>query len=305
MELQQLQHFLALVRLGNIGRAADALGITPSGLSRSVKSLETFLGLPLFVRQSRGVTITSFGEALLPHAHTILNERQRAIGELEALRSLRAGRVKVALHPVFDDTIVAHVIDCFTARFPEVELDLWSGTEPEITRRELAGDYDFAFSFFPKVRDEEALLYEHLLDMTIDICAPGDGAGGVIAMTEEELLDAEWVLLGANAFRRFVDDLFRSHGSAPPRKMRVCSSLALLRSLLDQGRCLTLLPRFVWQQQGLQLSRVDSFIAPSVAAAGLVYGRTNTQSLPSLALLDFFRAEAANFARPAPHAGGH
>jgi DNA-binding transcriptional LysR family regulator len=294
VELQQLQHFLALARSGSITRTADDLGISPSGLSRSIKALEDFLALPLFLRQGGGhsrrqMLLTPFGEALLPHASHILDERARAIGELEALRSLRGGRVRVAINPVFDELVASQVIDHFTVRFPEVELDLWSGTQPELYRQGLGLDFDFGFSFFPQVRDENALIYEPLFEATVSVCTGGDCSAPPLALSEIELIDAEWVLLGADAFRRTFDDSFRARGLAPPRRMRLCSSLSLLRSLIAKGDRLTLLPRFSDGTHGPGLCAIDSFLAPLPVCGGVYYRRDASHGLAAAALLTAFR----------------
>ena len=66
--------------------------------------------------------LSPFGEALLPHASQILDERARAIGELEALRSLRAGRVRVAIHPVFDEHVARLVMTEFKSPWVRVSV---------------------------------------------------------------------------------------------------------------------------------------------------------------------------------------
>ncbi len=290
MELQQLQHFIALARIGNIGRAADALHITHSGLSRSIKSLEEFLNLPLFERGSRGVTITPYGRALLPRAIHILNERARAINELEALRTLRAGHVEVALHPVFDDNVAPAVLDEFSTLHARVEVDIWSGADPELSARIVQGDFDFAFTLFVSVRDEQALIYEQLFALPVDVYARASHPLADTSVELERLLEAEWVLLGASAFRRAFDEHFRSIGVKPPERIRQCSSIALLRAMVQRRDCLTLLPRFLVPADGNgDLVRLATVMPPGNIVGGLLYRRDSVHSLPALSLMDAFR----------------
>jgi len=290
MELQQLQHFLALARIGNIGRAAEELHITHSGLSRSIKTLEEFLGLSLFERLSRGVTITPSGEALLPRATHILNERARAISELEALRSLRAGRVEVALHPVFDDNVALRVLDDFTTRFPDVEIDIWSGADPELSARMIAGDFDFGFTLFATGRDEQMLAHETLFDLAVDVYARTGHPAVNSHIDVDALLAAEWVLLGASAFRRAFDNYFRALGLQPPRRIRQCSSVALLRGMVARRDSLTLLPRFM--AEGTELARMDTAMATGSIVGGIVHRRGTFHSLPAQSLIETFRQGA-------------
>jgi LysR family transcriptional regulator, regulator of abg operon len=54
MEVQQLRHLIAAIETGNLLRAADKSCISQSGLSRSIKTLETTLGVPLLIRGPKG-----------------------------------------------------------------------------------------------------------------------------------------------------------------------------------------------------------------------------------------------------------
>jgi DNA-binding transcriptional LysR family regulator len=292
MELQQLQHFIAVARTGNIGRAADELHITHSGLSRSIKSLEDFLGLPLFQRLSRGVVITPFGEALLPRATHILNERARAINELEALRALRTGQVEVALHPVFEDGVAADVIDRFAHKFPDVEIDIWSGADPELSDRIIAGEFDFAFTLFSAIHDEQMLAYETLFELPVGAYATLDFPDASQPLDIDALLAAEWVLLGASAFRRTFDDYFRSIGKVPPRRIRQVSSMALVKAIMADGARLTLLPHSIARRHPTLFQPIDTVMPKRVIEGGIVYRRDSYHSIPTQSLIRAFREGA-------------
>lgn len=295
MELQQLQHFVAVARTGNIGRAADELHITHSGLSRSIKSLEDFLNLHLFRRMSRGVVITAFGEALLPRAIHILNEREKAVAELEALRAMRAGHVEVALHPIFDEIIGAEVITAFSRRFPAIELDVWSGADPELTNRVIEGEFDFAFTLFSALREEQLLSYERLFALPVGVYASPSYPEPAGTLELEALLEAQWVLLGASAFRRTFDRLFREMGVAPPQRMRQVSSMALFRTIVAEGRALTVLPRVIAESRPDVFRPVRSIIPEQAIEGGILLRRDAHHSLPTLSLIEAFREGARAF----------
>src|SRR5215207_8007114 len=83
MELADLATFEAVARRGNMTRAADDLATVQSNVTARIQQLEQELGVPLFYRHSRGVTLTRAGEQLVPYA-----ERVRQLVE-EARRRLR------------------------------------------------------------------------------------------------------------------------------------------------------------------------------------------------------------------------
>lgn len=68
MELQYLKEFVTLAEVGNYLTAADSLCISQSSLSRHIKSLEEELGLPLFHRSTRSISLSEFGKIFLPYA---------------------------------------------------------------------------------------------------------------------------------------------------------------------------------------------------------------------------------------------
>lgn len=66
MDIRHFRYFLAVAQQRNFTRAAEVLGIAPPTLSRQVQDLEAELGVRLFVREQRQVSLTQAGEALLP-----------------------------------------------------------------------------------------------------------------------------------------------------------------------------------------------------------------------------------------------
>jgi DNA-binding transcriptional LysR family regulator len=81
MEPEQLRIFLAVAEHGSFTAAAKALFVSHSTTSRAVAALESELGLPLFLRQGRSVSLTQAGETLKPEAERL--------SEKEILRNIR------------------------------------------------------------------------------------------------------------------------------------------------------------------------------------------------------------------------
>ncbi|MDG4866252.1 LysR family transcriptional regulator, partial [Streptomyces sp. T-3] len=88
--------FLEVARQGSFTAAASTLGYTQSAISRQVASLEAALGGDtLFDRLSRGVQLTEHGRVLLPHAEAVTERLRGARRELDALREVSGGRLRV------------------------------------------------------------------------------------------------------------------------------------------------------------------------------------------------------------------
>ena len=95
MQLPQLEAFAETARLGNVSRAAEILNLTQPALTARLQGLEGDLGVDLFVRGARGVTLTDAGRALLPYAQRVLAqvvEGRKAVQRAARTRSLGAER---------------------------------------------------------------------------------------------------------------------------------------------------------------------------------------------------------------------
>src|SRR5690349_3053642 len=82
MRLDQLAYFIAAARLESVGKAARAVGVSPSAISTSVRALERELGCALFARQKQRIYLTPQGRALMPRASSILASVERLGADL-------------------------------------------------------------------------------------------------------------------------------------------------------------------------------------------------------------------------------
>jgi DNA-binding transcriptional LysR family regulator len=97
VELRQLQHFLAVAEERHFTRAARRLHIVQSGLSGSIRALETELGAPLFIRSTRRVELTEAARALLPEARRALAAVESARDAVTSVQGLLRGTLSVGI----------------------------------------------------------------------------------------------------------------------------------------------------------------------------------------------------------------
>src|SRR6201986_2029282 len=122
MTLAQLQSFVLVARLGSVKAAAAELGVTEPAVSVAVAALRKELGDELFVREGRGIALTSGGRRLAALASEILGlaEQARRSGQ-DAPGTPR--RMEIAVTPVVAEH-VGPLVDAFTARDPGLEVSL-------------------------------------------------------------------------------------------------------------------------------------------------------------------------------------
>src|SRR3954449_13567508 len=95
LDPRQLRAFLAIVRCARLGLAAQSLHITQPALSRIVRRPEDQLDVQLFERRTTGMELTAFGQALLPHATVLSEEAALALEQIQSLRGLGHGTLRV------------------------------------------------------------------------------------------------------------------------------------------------------------------------------------------------------------------
>lgn len=127
LDVEALISFVAVIDAGSFSAAAERLGQTPSGVSRTIARLEHRLGLTLIQRTTRRLHLTEEGQWLLGRARTLLAELANTEAEAAARRSQPAGLVRVnAATPALDHLLAPLVAD-FLDAYPLVQLELASG----------------------------------------------------------------------------------------------------------------------------------------------------------------------------------
>src|SRR5512135_442533 len=124
MELKNLKTFVEVVRQGGFSQAAKEVFATQSTVSKAVKHLEDEIGLPLLDRLGHKSRLTAAGEIVYRRAIRLLAERDDLTAELEELRGLRRGVLRLGLPPIGSSTLFAPLFAFYRQQFPEVEIRL-------------------------------------------------------------------------------------------------------------------------------------------------------------------------------------
>jgi DNA-binding transcriptional LysR family regulator len=159
MDVADLKLFEAVARLAAMNRAARELNTVQSNVTARIRLLEESLGVPLFHRHSRGVSLTRAGERLLPYAGRavqLIEEARRAVrDDSEPQGKLLLGSLETTAMLRLPPVLAA-----YAARYPTVDLALTTGTTAELVARVLDRRVDAAFVCGPV--DHADLVGEHV-----------------------------------------------------------------------------------------------------------------------------------------------
>ena len=124
MSMGKYQVFLKVAACGGFTRAAEELHFTQSGVSHTIAALESELGVPLFVRNRSGVTLTADGRALLPYVQALCDDALRLEQKAADLRGMETGLVRVATFNSVSVQWLPYLLKSFRAEHPHIEFEL-------------------------------------------------------------------------------------------------------------------------------------------------------------------------------------
>lgn len=121
--LAGLDCFVRSAESGSFAEAARRLGITPAAVGKSVAKLEASLGVRLFQRSTRSLTLTEAGERFLLEVRGGLSSIQRAVANLASAAGQPAGTLKVSMGVTFGRDYVVPMLGDFLRRYPAITPD--------------------------------------------------------------------------------------------------------------------------------------------------------------------------------------
>lgn len=291
-QFANLHTFLVAARHASFALAAQELALTPSAVSHRIARLESSLGLRLFQRLTRRVRLTADGERIFAALQTGWDSLQAALAGGDAL----AGSITVHARPsVAQCWLVPRLAD-FTARYPEVSIDLRVGNESVDFR---AGQVDLALHYgdghFPGLASRK-LMDEWLAP----VCSPQYAREHDLFDMPQQLAGATvlhdtlaWPACAPDAEWRLWLDAQAPGASMPPRSLRfdradLCAQAAIHHAGVAMGRRQLVQP---WLDGGQLILPFGGVALPSPQAYYLVHA---ARALPARvqALLDWLVGQA-------------
>jgi len=147
MNLRQLYYFKTIAELEHYTRAAEALYVSQSSLSHSIRELETELHVKLFTRQGRNIKLTKHGELFYPHVKKTLETLENGVSMLQDYIDPNRGIVSLSAFSSLDSFVSDSIVQYFSETHRvDVRFQYEHDGFHEIHRKLIGGDIDLAFS---------------------------------------------------------------------------------------------------------------------------------------------------------------
>ncbi|MEM1198494.1 MAG: LysR family transcriptional regulator [Pseudomonadota bacterium] len=165
-QVGDLVMFSTVARSGSLAQAAQALNISPSGVSRRLSRFEDRLGVRLFNRTTRTLSLTEPGIYLLERCDDILWAVEEAESTVSQLRQKPRGTLRVAASDAFSLIVLVPFLESFQAKFPDLKVILLQGDGPIDL---LGSNLDLAIRF--ELPSATSLIVKKLISDPWVICA--------------------------------------------------------------------------------------------------------------------------------------
>ena len=137
--------FLKVCETGSFSKAAEALNYTQSGISQMMAGLEEELGVQLFARINRGVTLTDNGTRLLPYIRELANQKTRLRQAAFNINHKVEGKLRVGSISSITTLWMPEVVHYFKEHYPKVKIEILDGNYDEIREWIIRGQVDCGF----------------------------------------------------------------------------------------------------------------------------------------------------------------
>jgi len=292
--IRQLQYFVAAAERSSISRAAQAFNISQSSMTEAIKELEGDLGVQLFERHSRGVTITHKGHQFLRHATSILASVSNARRAFVEPPDASPGHLHLGVTSLVAGYVLSDLLARFRRAYPGVEVSAIEDSGEYLEHLLIGGELDVAVMVVSNLRDTMALQSEILEVSPYRLWLPiGHRLETPDSVALSDLMGEPLIMLTVDEIEEATGKLLGALGSRPPVAFRT-RSVEAVRSLVATGAGIAILPDLVYRPWSLEGDRIESRDVSGslpVVQVGIVWRRGSTPLATTANFIELAKAQ--------------
>lgn len=258
MNLRTLRAFVEVVRQGGFSQAAEVVSLTQSTVSKAVKTLEDELGTPLLNRIGHKSELTAAGEIVYRRALIMLAERSDLIAEINELRDLKRGTLRIGLPPVGCGVLFAEMFATYRNRYPQVDIELIEHGSKKLRECLEAGEVDLAALLIPT---DDTFAYQELRNEPLVVVTPvGHPLSQLKRINFKDLANSPFILFEAGFALNALIMAACDRRGVVPRVTARSGQIDFIVDLVAAGLGVAFLPRMLaqrHQQAGIVLVALD------------------------------------------------
>lgn len=255
---RQLQYFVAVAEQGSVTRAAQNLSISQSSVTEAIKELEGDLGVELFERHPRGLTITYNGHQFLRHATKILASVSDARNVFTETQNSTGGTLNIGVTSLVAGYVLSDLLARYRRACPGVEVSAIEDNGSYLEHLLIGGELDVAVMVISNLRDRMALQAEILETSPYRLWLPiGHPLVSADIISVQDIAREPLIMLTVDEIEENTGKLLSALGARPHVAFRT-RSVEAVRSLVATGAGVALLPDLVYRPWSLEGDRIES-----------------------------------------------
>ncbi|MBQ8686033.1 MAG: LysR family transcriptional regulator [Clostridia bacterium] len=285
--------FYTVAKSGSLTKAAEELYISQPAVSRSIKQLETQLGVNLFTRTHRGMTLSAQGgKVIFAEVERALNLLEEAENRIAEMKNSATGTVRIGASDTIFEYFLADKIVEFHERFPAVKIELTADFTPDTIEKLKSDKCDVAFVNLPITADPELKLHGNCMRLN-DIFITSDKfpelTKGVVPLSK--LKNYPLILMDENTVaRRSLENFLSSVGISFQPAIEV-GSWDLMKRLVTSGMGIGVVPREYTTRrlEEKQLFEIQTDLKLPVRSVGILLLKNAPVSYALHCFIELFR----------------
>lgn len=241
MEIRQLEYFLTVSKVNSFTRAAERLYVSQPAITNSIKSLEDELGIQLFDRTQKQITLTTEGQIFYRHVASVMQGINNTLSEIDALKNLNSGSLTIGITPLAGIHSIIHLLHNFHQQYPSIQIKFKETHSEELEQLVLNDSLDLVF--IVTNASNSSLTYLSLPQEELFVCCHNHHAlHRMNTVTLEQLTDESLILLASDCyFRQQLIKQFETINTMPKISFE-SNHIATIKHLVSANMGITILP---------------------------------------------------------------
>lgn len=250
LELRDIEYFAVVAHRGNVGRAAEELGLSQPALSKSLRRLEKAVGAKLVKRTPRGVDLTAVGSALFARARGLRLSLDDIAREAADLSQGSAGHLRIGTGTRYAVDLIPEACAALLKEAPRVTMTISEGTADMLAPALLRGELDLGVMAIDLTGYDDLVGEQLWEDEVVVYASISHRLAGRKQVTLAELAEERWALTRTGPSQERLRRAFAQNGLPPPKVAVETNAVLLRRKLLPMTDLISFGPRQLFQERG-------------------------------------------------------
>jgi DNA-binding transcriptional LysR family regulator len=291
MELRQLEYFQMTSRLHNITRAAERLRVSQPNITVAIKKLEAELGIKLFDRSQKQLSLTPEGSVFLKRIEIALQTIHDAVAEVDDYRQLQKGTITIGIPPMIGAFLFPRIFSSFQKKYPH--LDIYLHEEGSMAIREQLDRDEMDFGIVILSGASNRLMQLPITKSQIVACVPANSElAKKSSISMEDIAKTDLIMLKEGSFLRNLILSYCKQDNISPNIVLESNQVVTIKGLVANGVGISFLLDMVLEEapgiKALPLSE------PIYVDVGLAWKKDRYISNAAQSFIDFCRDTLRN-----------